>query len=171
MTNKIKIAEKLKRKEARKQELHDLAKNLIMVMLITAAIGAVTLTFGIAVETITKAELEPQQAPETQQEPPQEPQEADYSAYATPDKQEVQAMIIAMADEYGVNENDALRIANCESGYKHNAQNAVSSAGGVYQFIDSTWEAYGEGEKYNAYENIKSFMLLYPENAGMWECK
>src|SRR5207245_1571918 len=38
-------------------------------------------------------------------------------------------------------------IAKCESGGNPHAQNASSSASGLYQFIDSSWAAYG-GKKY-----------------------
>lgn len=87
-------------------------------------------------------------------------------------KDVVRAEIEAQAAEYGVDLDSALRIANCESGYDAYAANPSSSAKGVYQFLDSTWERIGaEGHQYDYRENIKQFMIHYPANPGWWVCK
>lgn len=64
-------------------------------------------------------------------------------------------LIRYISREYDVNEHVMLEIAWAESRYKPHAQNPYSSAGGVFQIIDGTWEAFGcKGDKYNPYQNI-----------------
>lgn len=55
------------------------------------------------------------------------------------------------------------RIIVCESGWKPEAQNSISSAGGLFQFLDSTWARYAnEGwEKYNPQNNIDAGIKLF----------
>ena len=55
------------------------------------------------------------------------------------------------------------KIVVCESGWKSDAQNKTSSAGGLFQFIDNTWIKYSSPswEKYNPYDNIKAGVALY----------
>jgi len=79
--------------------------------------------------------------------------------------------------KYGVDTDIALRVAKCESNFIPNAQNSHSSAGGVFQFIDSTfyWIADEMGienaKKYDAKTNIEMGMYL-AKNYGWkhWEC-
>jgi hypothetical protein len=69
------------------------------------------------------------------------------------------------------------KIALCESGYRPDAQNSHSTAGGIFQFLDSTWSHWGEGNKYDGYANIRAGVKLYrhagtdPWNAskGCWQ--
>lgn len=93
-------------------------------------------------------------------------------------KKGIQEKIVAAAvkhyTETGefVDISDALRIANCESGFKWDAASKVSSAKGVYQFLDGTWKHIGaKGHQFDEDENIRQFMIHYPSNPGMWECK
>ena len=73
---------------------------------------------------------------------------------------------------YNVDVETALRIADCESDFNYKAENGVSTAKGVYQFLDGTWDWIGaEGHQFDYKENIKQFMLLYPDHKGYWECK
>lgn len=83
----------------------------------------------------------------------------------------VQEKIIDYAEKYGVDRDTALRIANCESGYKPDAKNPNSSATGIYQFIDSTWNNYCKGDRLNADDNIICFMEQYPKHPNWWACK
>jgi len=83
----------------------------------------------------------------------------------------VQEKIIDYADTYGVERETALRIANCESGYNPLAKNKTSSATGIYQFINSTWDNYCKGDRLNADDNIICFMELYPKHPQWWMCK
>ena len=56
--------------------------------------------------------------------------------------------------EHRTDVNLALAIAKCESELNPSAKNASSTAGGVYQFIDSTWGMYCVGDKMNAADNV-----------------
>lgn len=80
-------------------------------------------------------------------------------------------IIRQLARVYGVREAVALRIGYCESRYDAMAKNKASSASGVYQFINKTWESYCAGEVFNAHDNVKCFMELYPKYPQWWECK
>ena len=65
----------------------------------------------------------------------------------------------------------ALRIANCESSLNPKAKNPYSSAGGVYQFLDGTWNAYCSGNKFNYKDSVDCFMDLYPKHQSWWVCQ
>lgn len=52
----------------------------------------------------------------------------------------VKAEIVKIARRFGVNENAALDLAFCESGYNNLAANKYSSALGIFQYINGTWE-------------------------------
>lgn len=59
----------------------------------------------------------------------------------------------------------------CESGWHADAQNKTSSAGGLFQFIDSTWSRYASPgwEKYDPYRNIDAGWALYQkEGTNPW---
>lgn len=83
----------------------------------------------------------------------------------------VQEKIKFYATVYGVNKNDALRIAQCESNFNPLAENINGSATGVYQFIRKTWNKYCAGDVYNADHNIICFVQQYPNHPEWWECK
>lgn len=72
---------------------------------------------------------------------------------------------------YDINIETALRIAWCESRYDPLAKNSSSSAKGIYQFIDKTWQNYCDGSVLNSDDNIQCFMILYKKNPQWWECK
>jgi hypothetical protein len=88
------------------------------------------------------------------------------------EKADVENRIRGAAAEYGISQSAAVRIAMCESGFKPEAANKHSSAKGIYQFIDGTWDAIGAvGHQFDLDENIKQFMIHYPANPGWWVCK
>jgi hypothetical protein len=81
-------------------------------------------------------------------------------------------LIIRLAEENNFDVNTAIRIATCESQlglYKYNLQG--SSAKGIYQFIDKTWEHYCDGDVLNDEDNINCFIKLYNKHPHWWECK
>ncbi len=84
---------------------------------------------------------------------------------------EVHSLVTILSTKYGVDEQVALRIAECESNFNHLADNPNSSASGVYQFIDNTWEHYCKGDVHDAEANITCFMQLYPAHPEWWECQ
>jgi SLT domain-containing protein len=53
------------------------------------------------------------------------------------------------------------RIIICESNYIATAANPNSSAKGIFQFISSTWDSWGEGDVLNAYDNIRAGVKLF----------
>ena len=91
--------------------------------------------------------------------------------YTYPDRDLVIDEIVAQAKVHDVSVGDALEIARCESRYKAFAESGISSATGVFQFIDGTWENYCEGDRMNFKDNVKCFMELYPKYPQWWECK
>lgn len=54
-------------------------------------------------------------------------------------------LITASAAQYGIDPATKLRIAELESSLNPAAANPNSSAEGLFQFIDSTWNQYGQG--------------------------
>ena len=81
----------------------------------------------------------------------------------------IQEKIIEMSIEYGVDTQTALDIAKCESQFDPLAKNPNSSAKGIYQFIDSTWEERCSGDVLNEDDNIKCFMELYNKYPHYWD--
>ena len=85
--------------------------------------------------------------------------------------EEPEDIIRTMAELYGVREDTALRISYCESRHDPMAKNKTSSASGLFQFTRGTWEGYCEGEVFNARDNARCFMELYPLHPTWWECR
>lgn len=71
--------------------------------------------------------------------------------------------IIEYSYTINLNPKTALNIAQCESNYDPTAKNPSSSASGVFQFIDSTWEHYCEGDVFNEDDNIKCALDIMKE--------
>lgn len=76
----------------------------------------------------------------------------------------------------------AFRIVACESGFHAEAQNGSSSAGGVWQVLDSTWQSWVGAapslierwslatEKHNGRTNaVLGWRVFSPSNTGPWE--
>lgn len=88
------------------------------------------------------------------------------------DGERVESMIVELAGEYGVDQEAALRIARCESSLVWNARNPNSSATGVYQWLEGSWEAIGSpGDRMDPEDNIRAFMEWWPRTPGWWECR
>ena len=88
----------------------------------------------------------------------------------------VKAEIVKQANIYGVDPDNALALAFCESGYNNLARNKQgSSATGLYQFIYSTWKATESGKNHiSPYEykaNIKEAMLKVQQGKTKQEWK
>lgn len=58
-------------------------------------------------------------------------------------------LIANRAQASGLNPDHMIRIAELESGLNPGARNPRSSAGGLFQFIDSTWSRMGGGDRMN----------------------
>jgi len=88
-----------------------------------------------------------------------------------PTREDIRKEIIRQAKKYGVSVEAALSVANCESGFVYNAANSGSTAKGVYQFLDGTWEwTQASGHQFDYHENIRQFMKWYPRVPEWWEC-
>jgi hypothetical protein len=84
----------------------------------------------------------------------------------------VQDKIIDIASKNNFCIETALSIAECESQfgkYTHNFEG--SSAKGIYQFTDKTWEDYCDGDVLNDEDNIKCFIKLYNKHPNWWACQ
>ena len=79
--------------------------------------------------------------------------------------------IVFYAGVSSVDLGDAFRIVDCESEFGTNLINPGSSARGVYQFTEKTWNHYCTGNVMDEDDNITCFMKLYPNHPEWWECK
>lgn len=77
---------------------------------------------------------------------------------------EVEDAIAKAAAQWGVPLDSMRAIAKLESGGNPLAQNPSSSAGGLYQFIDSTGKQYGLTNKYDAYASADAGARLMRDN-------
>lgn len=55
-------------------------------------------------------------------------------------RDEVIDLIRKYSSAYGINPDLPLRVAKCESGYRWDAMNKVSTASGVFQYLTGTWK-------------------------------
>ncbi len=62
-------------------------------------------------------------------------------ATKSPESQYWRSVIFDYAQRYGADPELMVRIARCESGFNPAAQNKTSSASGIYQYINSTWQS------------------------------
>lgn len=84
----------------------------------------------------------------------------------------IEDKIRAAAHEYGLDPDQAVMIAQCESSLNERASNPSSTAKGVYQFTDGTWaQIKAQGHQFDADENIKQFMIWYPIHPDWWVCE
>lgn len=84
-------------------------------------------------------------------------------------------MIVQYASFYGIDGRLALHIAQCESTLVAGAHNPHSSAKGIFQFIDSSWERYARlkwgdvRDVLNAKDNIElGTWVLATYGTGDW---
>lgn len=61
-------------------------------------------------------------------------------------KEEVKTLIVSYSEQYGINPNMPLCIAEKESGFNQLSANKHSSAKGAFQYLDGTWKATDEGK-------------------------
>lgn len=90
---------------------------------------------------------------------------------AWPTQDEIKTYITQEALKHGISPMVALRIANCESGYDRLVKNQNSTATGIYQFLDSTWEHNCTGNRLDPYANVDCFMDNYIRHKDWWVCK
>lgn len=80
-------------------------------------------------------------------------------------KGDIRGTISDAAARYGVDPNALLVVAQLESGGNPNAKNPNSSAGGLFQFIDSTARAYGLTNKFDPAAAADAGARLMRDNA------
>jgi len=73
-------------------------------------------------------------------------------------------IIARAAEKYGLDPSTMQRIAQIESGMNPRAQNPNSSAGGLFQFIDSTAKDYGLTDKMDAVQSAYAAARLAADN-------
>ena len=80
-------------------------------------------------------------------------------------------LIVSMAMYYRVDPYMAWQVAKCESGFDEEAKSKYSSATGLFQFIDSTWNHYCTGDRLNAVDNTRCAMQIMAKGGwSHWEC-
>lgn len=82
----------------------------------------------------------------------------------------VKEKIEMAALEANIGVDEALAVANCESRLNPKNKSRISTAKGVYQFLNGTWANYCEGDVLNEDDNIKCFMQVYHKHKAWWEC-
>jgi|TARA_R100000049_G_C1918540_1_gene64269 soluble lytic murein transglycosylase-like protein len=71
----------------------------------------------------------------------------------------------------GIDPDTAVRIAVCESGLDPRAENGSSTAAGLFQFTEPTWEHIGSpGDRYDSVDSISAFVEWYPKMPHWWIC-
>lgn len=69
--------------------------------------------------------------------------------------------------KYGLDPDVGLKIANIESRMNPRAKNPVSSAGGLFQFIDSTAKHYGLADRYDPTQSSDAAARLTNDNRNL----
>ena len=73
-------------------------------------------------------------------------------------------IIRGAAERHGVDPDVMLRLAQRESSLNPSAKNTKSSAGGLFQFIDGTWNQYGRGDKFDPAANADAAARMMRDN-------
>jgi len=66
--------------------------------------------------------------------------------------------------------DEALAVIQCESRFNPAAKNPHSTASGLFQFLRSTWDQWGEGSVFDAGQNVKAaaLMVQHYEDQSWW---
>lgn len=80
-------------------------------------------------------------------------------------------IITGAARKNNVSPEVLIRTAQLESGGNTNAKNPNSSAGGLFQFIDSTAKQYGLGDRFNPHQAADAAARLTADNAAFLKKK
>jgi soluble lytic murein transglycosylase-like protein len=75
-------------------------------------------------------------------------------------------LITETARKYGVSENAMLETARIESKFNPKADNPNSTAGGIYQFLDSSAKNYNLADKYDAAQAADAAARMMKDNAA-----
>ena len=97
---------------------------------------------------------------------PDAPSEKKGSASIAPSGNDgIVEMLRNKAAEYGHDPDLFTSLASRESGFNPDAKNPGSSAGGLFQFLDSTWKQYGQGKnKFDPEANADAAARMLRDN-------
>jgi len=88
-----------------------------------------------------------------------------------PNLASLKSAISYISVQYDLSYDDLVRVINCESSFNINAKNPYSTASGIAQFIDSTWEHYCEGDKDSPKNQLRCMGLMWSKGyQSHWEC-
>lgn len=141
-------------------------------MYITIATYAVPIIVSIYLGVISSTSIEKPLELTT------EPNTAIVEEVTEPKKQETEKEVTVesyIRQVFGDNAEDALRIAFCESSFRPEAQNKVSSAAGVFQITKGTWKdnsPYSWEDRYDFIKNIETAKIIFDKRGWQpWACK
>lgn len=80
---------------------------------------------------------------------------------------DLERIVAENARRYGLDPRTMSRIAEIESSFRPNAKNPTSSAGGLFQFIDSTAKSYGLTNRYDPATAADAASRLARDNAAI----
>lgn len=89
----------------------------------------------------------------------------------TPTPEEIKLAVNYLALEYGLDANKMLATLKCESSFRYDAKNPHSTASGVAQFIDSTWNNHCKGDKSSAHDQLICMSEFWANGEQhQWDC-
>lgn len=103
---------------------------------------------------------------DTSRTPEQEIGDNAMAALSRTDGMSMPGLFDSLEERHGLPEGYLARTAQIESGGNPNAQNPNSSAGGMFQFIDSTAQQYGLTDKTDPHASARAAAQLAADNAG-----
>lgn len=83
---------------------------------------------------------------------------------------EIESLLRNKAAEYDIDPDLFVSLAKRESGLRPDAKNTGSSAGGLFQFIDGTWNRYGnKKDKFDPEANADAAARMLRDHLGMFD--
>ena len=113
---------------------------------------------------VTGEELIAKKETELEQQMPQE-----VSKGTVKDRSEIDNVIISASNKYGIDPNAMRVIAKLESSFNPSAKNPGSSAGGLFQFIDSTAKSYKLADRFNPEQASDAAARLARDNSNIFK--
>lgn len=134
-----------------------------------ASIALIAITIGLKIGDLRG--LAPQMVDNTRIE--EKPFISEINAFGNDlkDQQDIKLAIGSLSQQYGLNENEFLKVVECESHFNPNADNGISK--GISQFILSTWKRYcGEkDERFDAYKSLECQAKMWQKGLKYhWDC-